>query len=85
MLAPIVRAVKGLNIFSPTNDQFIKSLKENNDSFEVANIVQRFKVITEKTQMRLLIGCEETPVAGSKLVSRQLKFALYSENYIWYR
>lgn len=66
------------------NDQFIKSLRENNDSLEVANIVQRFKVITEKNQMRLLIGCEETPVAGSKLVGRPFKFALYSENYIWY-
>ena len=69
LLAPFVRAVKGLNFIGATNDRFIKSLKENNGSLEVANIVQRFRVITEKTKMRLLVGCEEQPVAGSNLVS----------------
>ena len=68
ILAPFVAAVKGLNVFHAANDTFIKSLKKNNNSVEVPTIVQRMKTITESQGIKLLIGCEETPVVGSKLV-----------------
>ncbi|MCJ1461653.1 hypothetical protein MMC07_000250 [Pseudocyphellaria aurata] len=67
LLAPFVRAVKGINIISAANDKLLVSLKENNHSLEISNIIYRFRSIAEKTKMRLLIGCEEIPVAGSKL------------------
>ena len=68
LLAPFVRAVKGLNRLSATNDRFLGSLRENNQSIEVPAIVQRFKSIAKENNMRLLIGCEEFPVVGSELV-----------------
>lgn len=68
LLAPFVKAVKGLNIFSATNDKFLGSLKENNQSIEVPTIVHRFKSIAKEKKIRLLIGCEQIPVAGSELV-----------------
>lgn len=68
LLAPFVRAVKGINMISATNDKLLGSLRENNQSIEIPNIVHRFRSIAEEKNMRLLIGCEEIPVAGSKLV-----------------
>lgn len=67
-LAPFVKAVKGLNLFSATNDKLLGSLKENNQSIAIPEIVHRFKSIAKERNMRLLIGCEQTPVAGSQLV-----------------
>lgn len=67
LLAPFVKAVKGLNRLSGTNDNFLRSLRENNQSIEVPTIVQRFKTIAKEKNMRLLIGCEEIPVVGSDL------------------
>lgn len=68
LLAPFVKVVKELNIFSGTNDKFLESLRENNPSIEVPTIVHRFKAIAEEKKMRLLIGSEQNPVAGSALV-----------------
>lgn len=68
LLAPFVKAVKGLNKWSGTNDVFLRSLRENNRSIEVPTIIHRFKSIVKEKNMRLLIGCEETPVVGSELV-----------------
>lgn len=68
LLAPFVKAVKELNRFGATNDRFLGSLKENNQSIEVPNIVHRFKSVAKAKKMRLLIGCEERPIAGSELV-----------------
>lgn len=68
VLVPLVRAVKGLNRFSATNDAFLASLRENSQSIEVPQIVQRFKSIVEGTGMTILIGCEDNPVVSSNLV-----------------
>lgn len=68
LLAPFVKAVKNLNRLGATNDKFLGSLRENNQSIEVPTIVQRFKTIAKEKNMRLLIGCEEIPVVGSDLV-----------------
>ena len=77
LLAPFVGALKDVNYFSATNDAIVKSLKENNESLEVSTIVQRFKNIVDRTKIRLLIGCEERPVTGSKLVRLFLSFSYY--------
>lgn len=68
LLAPFVGALKDVNYFSAINDAIFRSLRENKESLEVPNIVQRFKQISDEHEIRLLIGCEEKPVAGSKLV-----------------
>lgn len=77
LLTPFVKALKEVNYFTSTNTAFLKSLRENSESLEVSTIVQRFKNIVDRNKIRLLIGCEEKPVAGSKLVRLILPFSQF--------
>lgn len=68
LLKPFVRAVNGPNKLSGANVKFLGSLRGVNQSIDIPTIFRQFGSIAKEKQMRLLVGCEEIPVAGSQLV-----------------
>ncbi len=68
LFTPYIKTIKHLNPFTAMNDNLLKSLSAH-QPIEVSDIVHRFKTVIEERKIKLIIGCEETPIAGAKLVS----------------
>lgn len=69
LFSPFIRAVRQLNMVSAVNDSFIKSLNDK-QPVDITNIIHRFHDIMNQNRIRVLVCCEETPIAGSSLVSQ---------------
>lgn len=69
LFTPYIKAIKQLNIYTAMNDNLIKSLSAHQPN-GISDIVLRFQTVIEEREIKLVICCEETPVAGTELVSR---------------
>ena len=78
LFTPYIKAIKQLNIYSAMNDNLIKSLSAH-QPMGIADIVLRFQTVIEEREIKLVICCEETPVAGTELVSKALARILISK------
>ena len=68
LFTPYIKAIKQLNIYTAMNDNLIKSLSAH-QPMGISDIVLRFQTVMEEREIKLVICCEETPVAGTELVS----------------
>lgn len=81
LFAPYIKAIKQLNIYTAMNDNLIKSLSAH-QPMAVSDIVLRFQTVREERDIKLVICCEETPVARTELVS-PIPHAYQMFRFVW--
>ena len=67
LFIPFIKAVRRLNFLSATSDKFLSALSTQQPVDITRMFRQAWSVIRER-DIKILVGCEERPVAGSKLV-----------------
>ena len=72
LFGPFIKAIRQLNDFTAVNDSFVNALNTR-QPVDVTKTVNQFYSVMRQRNIRLVIGCEERPVAGSKLVRTESK------------
>ena len=67
VFAPFIKAIRQLNDITAINDSFLSALNTK-QPIDVTNTVNQFYSTMKQYGIRMAIGCEERPLAGSKLV-----------------
>lgn len=67
LFKPFIKAIRQLNLVTAVNDSFLGALNAD-QPIEVTNIVHRFQNVMNTKAIKVIICCEEKPVAGSSLV-----------------
>lgn len=67
LFGPFIKVIRQLNDFTAMNDSYMNILSTK-QPVNLTNIINRFHRVVTQRDIQIAIGCEERPVAGSKLV-----------------
>ena len=73
LFGPLIKAIRQLNDFTAIDDDYLRALNTD-QPVDLTRIVDRFHHVVHQRNLQLVIGCEERPSAGSKLVFSTFRF-----------
>ena len=76
LFKPFIKAIRQLNLVTAVNDSFLGALN-GDQPIEVTHIVHRFQTVMNVREIKVIICCEEKPVAGSSLVCQPNEMRLF--------
>ena len=68
LFRPFIKVIRQLNDFTAVSDGYLNALNTD-QPIDITRTIDQFYQVIRQNNIYLLIGCEERPLAGSKLVS----------------
>ncbi len=77
LFIPFIRTIRQLNVITATNDSFLSALSKK-QPVNIDRVVNQALGVIRQRNIMILIGCEERPVTGSRLVRMPTPSAMHA-------